>query len=134
MSHSRPRFEIRSELCKILDWANHGICGRGVLLDLVRYWDAKGTPVDPWTNYAITPKELEECAKAQGLTFRRGDILLLRVGFIQKYHESTREERDRLGEIGVNLITMCGLIPLSPHFKLTSESAPLAQALSPRTI
>lgn len=41
--------------------------------------------------------ELEECARAQGVTFRRGDILLLRIGFIQKYYTVTTEERDALG-------------------------------------
>jgi hypothetical protein len=88
------------DLRKNLDWANHGICGRGVLLDLVRHWEAKGVSVDPWTNRAITPKELQECAKAQGISFRRGDILLLRVGFIRKYYESTCEERDQLANFG----------------------------------
>jgi len=66
---------------------------------MVRYWEAKGTPVDPWTSYAITPKEMEDCAKVQGVTFRRGDILLLRVGFIRKYYETTREERDRIADL-----------------------------------
>lgn len=41
-------------------------------------------------------EELEECAQAQGVTFRRGDILVLRVGFIQKYNKVTTEERDAL--------------------------------------
>ena len=74
---------------------------------MVRYWGTKCTPVDPWTSYAITPKELEECAKAQGTTFRQGDILLLRVGFIRKYYESTGEERDGLADLGANLSTLC---------------------------
>ena len=74
-----------------------------MLLDMVRYWEMKGTPVDPWTSYAMTPQELSGCAKAQGITFRPGDILLLRVGFIRKYHEGTSEERDRLASLGVQL-------------------------------
>jgi hypothetical protein len=40
--------------------------------------------------------ELEECAKAQGVKFRRGDILILRVGFIKKYYDSLQAERDAL--------------------------------------
>ena len=40
--------------------------------------------------------ELEAVAEAQGVKFRAGDILLLRVGFIQKYHRVTGEERDAL--------------------------------------
>lgn len=68
---------------------------------MVRYWATKGTKVDPWTDHAITPKELEECAKLQGVKFRQGDILLLRVGFIQKYCECTSEERVRVAEAGL---------------------------------
>jgi hypothetical protein len=93
----------------IQNWANHGICGRGVLLDMVRYWAAKGTPVDPWTDHAITSKELEECAKLQGVAFRKGDILLIRAGFIRKYHESTPEERDRLSNLEVELCKFAGI-------------------------
>ncbi|KAG6814739.1 hypothetical protein H0H93_012425 [Arthromyces matolae] len=83
----------------IQNWANHGICGRGVLLDLVRHQTKSGTvplPYDPWTTHAITVSELEECAASQGVRFRTGDILILRVGFIEKYYNSTQEERDAL--------------------------------------
>lgn len=83
----------------IQNWADHGICGRGVLLDLVRHKSKAGTiplPYDPWLTYRFSVEELEECAQAQGVTFRRGDILVLRVGFIQKYNKVTTEERDAL--------------------------------------
>ncbi|TFK68628.1 hypothetical protein BDN72DRAFT_662460 [Pluteus cervinus] len=83
----------------IQNWAKHGICGRGVLLDLVRHQTAGGTkllPYDPWTTHAITVPELEACAKAQGVEFRQGDILIIRVGFIQKYYANTQEARDAL--------------------------------------
>jgi len=93
----------------IQNWANHGICGRGVLLDMVRYWETKGTPADPWTDRAITSKELQECAKAQRVTFRQGDILLLRVGFIRKYYESSNEERDKLADFDVQLSKFAGI-------------------------
>jgi hypothetical protein len=46
--------------------------------------------------HAINVAELEACAKQQGVVFRQGDILLLRIGFIQKYYASTREARDEL--------------------------------------
>ncbi|KAF9009694.1 hypothetical protein BDQ17DRAFT_1348649, partial [Cyathus striatus] len=72
----------------LVDWATHGICGRGVLLDLVRYHTLNGKvlPYDPWTSHGISVGELEACAAHQGVSFRAGDILLLRVGFIQKYY------------------------------------------------
>jgi len=84
----------------IQNWATHGICGRGVLLDLVSYQTSLATnktlPYDPWTTHAISVPELEACAKAQGVKFRRGDILILRVGFIKKYYEASQAERDAL--------------------------------------
>ena len=71
-----------------------------MLLDLVRYFTASGNPLpyDPWTTHAITVEDLKACASAQGTTFRQGDILLLRVGFIQKYYASSQNDKDGLRE------------------------------------
>lgn len=82
----------------IQNWANHGICGRGVLLDLVSYHTKNGgdMPYDPWTTHAISVADLEAVAKHENVQFRRGDILLLRVGFIQKYHNVAQSERNAL--------------------------------------
>ncbi|KAF7314967.1 hypothetical protein MIND_00010800 [Mycena indigotica] len=81
----------------IQNWANHGICGRGVLLDLVKFQSKNGVlPYDPWTTHGFSPAELEACAKAEGVEFRRGDILILRAGFIKKYYESSQELRGSL--------------------------------------
>jgi hypothetical protein len=82
----------------ITDWADHGICGRGVLLDVVSYYTKKGGPLpyDPWTTYALTVPVLEAVAKAQGVEFRTGDILMIRVGFIQKYGRVSQSDRDAL--------------------------------------
>ncbi|KAJ7142121.1 putative cyclase-domain-containing protein [Mycena crocata] len=84
----------------IQNWAAHGICGRGVLLDLVSYQTSlsanKALPYDPWSSHPVTVSDLEACAKAQGVKFRRGDILLLRVGFIKKYYDSSQAARDAL--------------------------------------
>ncbi|KAF9559510.1 hypothetical protein CPC08DRAFT_708803 [Agrocybe pediades] len=80
------------------NWANHGICGRGVLLDIVSYHEKNGgkLPYDPWTTHAITVADLEAVARYQNVEFRTGDILLLRVGFIQKYYRVATEERHAL--------------------------------------
>lgn len=80
------------------DWAQHGICGRGVFLDLVRYYTKSNTPLpyDPWTTHGISVSDLEACAREQGVTFRRSDILILRVGFIQRYNSASQAERNGL--------------------------------------
>jgi hypothetical protein len=103
-----------------------------VLLDMVRYWAAKGTPVDPWTDHAITSKELEECAKLQGVAFRKGDILLIRAGFIRKYHESTPEERDRLSNLEVELCKLCVCLRPRLRSQHAADPAPAARASRPR--
>ncbi|PCH38510.1 hypothetical protein WOLCODRAFT_130933 [Wolfiporia cocos MD-104 SS10] len=92
--------QIDPQLIKygIHNWAQHGICGRGVLLDIVRYYTASGSPLpyDPWTTHAIPAEVLQDCAAKQGVTFKRGDILLIRFGFMQRYNAATQAERDSL--------------------------------------
>ncbi|KAI0823831.1 hypothetical protein BC628DRAFT_1420576 [Trametes gibbosa] len=95
--------DIDPELIKfgIHNWAQHGICGRGVLLDMVQFYtEGNGgrLPYDPMTTHAIPVTDIVACAQKQGITFRRGDILLLRVGFIQRFYGGTQEERQALSE------------------------------------
>jgi len=93
IDHARVKLGIHN-------WSNHGICGRGVLLDLVHYYTADGNtlPYDPWTTHPISVAELEACAKKQGVTFRQADILLIRVGFIQKYYAVHNDAKAALRE------------------------------------
>jgi hypothetical protein len=74
-------------------WAKRGIVGRGVFLD-VYSWAKEGRPYDPFTRYAITVSDLEACAKAQGVTFQIGDILLVRTGWVAKYLSLTDEGKE----------------------------------------
>lgn len=69
-------------------------------MDLVAFYTKNGAklPYDPWTSHAISVADLEAVAKHQGVTFRQGDILLLRVGFIQKYYRVTTDERQALAQ------------------------------------
>lgn len=89
-----------------LDWAQHGlftslpsphfakffqrfalgICGRGVLVDMVKFYTEDGTkplPYDPWSTHAIPVRDIEAAAAKQGVQFRQADILILRIGFMQ---------------------------------------------------
>lgn len=84
----------------IQNWSNHGICGRAVLLDVYGYLsrklshrDQKSRPYDPMSSFAITLETLKEVARAQGVHFRKGDILLIRSGFINRYQNSMASER-----------------------------------------
>lgn len=93
--------------------AQHGICGRGVLLDVFEYLSHHGTgdvqrddytwshwpsygggkAYDPRTGFRITVADLLATAKHQNVTFRRGDILLVRSGFTARYYSLSPSER-----------------------------------------
>lgn len=64
----------------VIEWAKKGIVGRGVLVDFYSYAIEKGLQYDPWSFHKISVSLVEEIAIAQGVTFRPGDILLLRTG------------------------------------------------------
>lgn len=70
-----------------------------MFLDIIEFYETSGTPLpyDPWKDDPIPVATLKACAEKQGVTFRQGDILLLRMGFIQKYYLSNQEGRDALG-------------------------------------
>jgi hypothetical protein len=63
---------------------------------MVKYYAAVGRDVDPWVTQSVTLEDMLACAKAQSVSFRPGDILILRVGFIKKYYASTQDEKDAL--------------------------------------
>ncbi|KAK7458863.1 hypothetical protein VKT23_009874 [Stygiomarasmius scandens] len=92
--------KINPDVAKIgiQNWASHGICGRGIFLDLIKFFEEgsndKKLPYDPWTTHGFKVADLEACATKQGVKFRQGDILLIRAGFIRKYTNATDEERD----------------------------------------
>ncbi len=61
-------------------WARRGIAGRGVLLDLA--------VDDPFDGSTIHAQDLRSCAEREGVTLRRGDILLVRTGWAAAYLEN----------------------------------------------
>jgi kynurenine formamidase len=59
-----------------------GFAARGVLLDLVRHFDA-GPWVEPGRN--VTGSELAAAADAQGVDIGAGDVVLLRFGYLDMW-------------------------------------------------
>jgi kynurenine formamidase len=88
--------ELGAPRLGIEHWAARGIAGRFVLLDVDRYRAGLGTPIRHDGPDAVTADELERLMAAQGLTFRRGDILLLRFGWIHWYEGLDRAGREWL--------------------------------------
>lgn len=75
-------------------WAKEGICGRGVLLDYVEYAKRHSIVYKAMSDHAIPLETLLDVAREQGSTFRRGDILLVRVGLTKQWDEEmTTEEK-----------------------------------------
>lgn len=91
--------------CSIHHWAEHGIAGRGILLDYRGYAHKKGIVYDPYEYYPISFEELYHCGKDQGIDIRPaaqggdirvGDILFVRSGWVEAYHSKPPAERNAL--------------------------------------
>ncbi|KAL9068038.1 MAG: hypothetical protein Q9161_006483 [Pseudevernia consocians] len=101
--------------CSIHHWSNHGIAGRGVLLDYRSYAEKKGVALNSYEADRISYAELEACGRDQGVDIRPqaqggdiqiGDMLFIRSGFIKTYYSKPVEERNQLAlrhhELGQN--------------------------------
>jgi kynurenine formamidase len=62
-----------------------GITSRGVLLDLVRH---RGVQTFLGLGNPITPAELDDVARSEGVTIGRGDIVLIRTGWWTRFLET----------------------------------------------
>jgi Putative cyclase len=65
-------------------WLEVGIVTRGVLVDLPRHWERKGTTVDPLVERSIGVEELREVLSGDGVSLARGDLLLVRTGWLAR--------------------------------------------------
>lgn len=63
-------------------WAERGIAGRAVLLDVRRTAAAR---YDPGTAHQFSVADLERAREAAGISYEPGDILLLHTGFLAWY-------------------------------------------------
>jgi len=69
----------------IEQWAEHGIVGRGVLLDVAGWAYAAGRPFDALAGVEITAHDLRAVLDQQGTTLAPGDVLCLRTGWVGGY-------------------------------------------------
>jgi kynurenine formamidase len=85
-------------------WAERGPIGRGVLVDVARHQERRGTPLQPDEKFEIDPPLLEEVLAAQGADLRPGDFLVLRTGWMEWYRALPRVDRERMrGTVGEGL-------------------------------
>jgi kynurenine formamidase len=90
-------------------WARHGIVGRGVLIDAVRHFEEQGRPLDPRRKTSISGADMEAWAASKGFGLQRGDVILLRTGWLPWFSASPLEEQEKLrgrlnpGEDGLDM-------------------------------
>jgi kynurenine formamidase len=75
------------------------LVGRGVLVDVARYRER------PWLEPGerISVAELEAALAAQGVELRRGDLLCLRTGYIERWFRERDPQRFWSGQPGVGV-------------------------------
>lgn len=66
-------------------WAEHGIAGRGVLIDVAGWMADQGLTLDPLQPRAITVEDLEATLEAQSTELQSGDLLCVRTGWSAAY-------------------------------------------------
>lgn len=78
-------------------WAERGIVGRGVLLDVEAHLRDRGEDLACDQEYAIRADLLVEVARVQRTEIRPGDILAVRTGWPARYARLPHDRRVQLG-------------------------------------
>ena len=103
--------DLAGDRIGINHWAEHGIVGRGVLIDVPRHWTGaaayradRRTPIDGGA--------IERIAAAEGVALRDGDILALRTGWLRHYFDLDDAGRTAIvGTIRPDGLACAGLDP-----------------------
>jgi kynurenine formamidase len=75
-------------------WVQHGLVGRGVVVDVARRCEENGTPLSAREGTPITVEMLEDTLQAQGAALQAGDFCLLRTGYVAAYLAAAADERE----------------------------------------
>lgn len=85
-------------------WAELGPIGRGVLVDVARHLEDRGTSLVSDEKFEIGPELIEQVLDAQGAQLRPGDFLVLRTGWMEWYRGLPGADRERMrGTVGSSL-------------------------------
>jgi kynurenine formamidase len=76
--------------------ARRGIAGRGVLADIGRYHEKRGSTLNFMTNDLIPFEDLLATLEDQKTAIRAGDVLLIRIGWTKAYLAMSSEEKAEL--------------------------------------
>jgi kynurenine formamidase len=87
-------------------WSNK-VVGRGVLVDVRKFTEAQGRPIDPLTSAAYTLKDLRDALAAQKTQLAPGSILLVRTGWMGAYQAASDEQKKAMAPL--EALTACGI-------------------------
>lgn len=73
--------------CSVEPIAEHGVVGRGVLLDVARHRGVDYLPHDA----EVDLEELQACADAQGVELRLRDVLVIRTGWLERFYDGEQD-------------------------------------------
>jgi kynurenine formamidase len=79
--HKREEFET-SDVIGVGAWAERGIVGRGVVVDVAAWAAIEGVQLDPSARTLISAEMLDAVLAAQHSDVQPGDILLVRTGWL----------------------------------------------------
>lgn len=85
--------DVMSSEVGIGAWAKRGLAARGVLLDVARRTSIPGD-----SPFVVTTELLDEAAEAHGVEVREGDVLCVRVGWLDWYRRQSAEGRAAVAE------------------------------------
>lgn len=71
---------------------NGGVVGRGILLDYCSWAESQGNLLPALETSSVTASELQKVAEFQGVSFKPGDILFVRSGFVRALDAMTNDE------------------------------------------
>ncbi len=79
-------------------WAEHGLVGRGVLLDIARHLAGSGEAYEALAGNQVSVEVVRACAADQGVALAAGDVLCLRFGWTGAYRALDDDGRQRYAE------------------------------------
>jgi kynurenine formamidase len=83
--------------CSVEPIAEHGVVGRGVLLDVARHRGVDHLDRDA----EVTLEELLECAEEQGVELEKSDVLVIRTGWLERFYAGEQEPVRAFDEPGI---------------------------------
>jgi kynurenine formamidase len=92
-------------------WAARGLVARAVVADIAGWRADNGRALRHGERDPIAADELRRCLGDQGVTVKRGDMLLVRTGWLGWYRTRRPRERGRLAALGAAGFTGPGLAP-----------------------